>query len=765
MRKQNSYIGSKIERVEDSRFLTGRGTFIGDLTRQGQLHAVVLRSTVAHGKIGRLDFQDALAMPGIVAVITAADIGDPLPVIPSRRPIPSIAPFGQAVIVKDRIRYVGEPLALIVAENQEQAEDARERIEVEVVELPAIVTCQQSLQGDTLLVDEAGSNVAATFTAERGDVDRAFEKAHYVQKGRFSTQRQTALPLECRGLLAEWDDAARTLTMHGAAKLPFFNRRALAGMMGIDEAQVEYVEIDVGGGFGARGEFYPEDFLTAFAARRLKRPVKWLEDRQEHFMAIGHSRECESTLEVAFDKVGTILGVRGEIHTNVGAYMRPNGTTPPRNAAQLLTGPYRTPSIRIQSFSLVSNKTPSGTYRGPGFYESSFFFERLLDKASSALGIDAVDLRRRNLITAAELPHELWVVQPDAGWDPFNYDSGNYPEAFEAALAEANWYEKSGLQGKLVDGRYHGLGVASYVECGGAGPREHVHMRVTKTGRICLSIGSSSVGQGIETIMAQIAADALEVPMGLIEIRHGSTNIIWDGVGSFGSRATVMGGSAITMAAEELLSAFRSFAAERLGVSKEEITFDQDLACSPDNRNVTLAEAGASGLEASATYESTKPTFAYGTAVAHVTVDPGTGSVELIDYVVVDDVGRIINPLTVHGQSIGGAVQGLGGVFGENLAYGDDGQLLVGTLADYQLPHATDYPNLRFITNEDYPSPVNPLGAKGAGEGGIIPVPGAIANAIANALRKYDVQPDKLPLTPPIVWDLIQKSAATASTS
>ncbi len=752
----NRYVGAPIERVEDQRFLTGRGTFVGDLNRTDQLHAVVLRSPIGHGVIKQLDIAEAHRQPGVVVIITAADIPDPIPVIPSRRPIPSIVPFGQPIIANDRVRYVGEPIALVVAQTQAAAEDALDHIQLDIEPLDAVTTCAQAIEGDVLLVESANTNIAATFTAERGDIADAFDAADYVQSGTFATQRQTALPMECRGLLAEWDQAAQTLTMSGAAKLPFFNRRVMANLMGLEEQQVNYIELDVGGGFGARGEFYPEDYLTAFAARTLARPIKWLEDRREHLTATGHSRECDSNLEIAFDSSGRILGVRGNLYTNVGAYMRTNGTTPPRNAAQLLAGPYLVPAIQVYSHAVVTNKTPAGTYRGPGFYECSFFFERLLDKAAKALSIDRCDIRRRNLIPKSAMPFELWPVQPDSGWDPFCYDSGDYEEAFDQALRQSNWTDKTRLQGqRQPDGRYHGLGVASFIECGGSGPMETAAMRFDEQGNVIVALGSSSIGQGIETIMAQIAADNLQVPMQQIEILHGSTSIIWDGVGSFGSRGTVMGGSAVVVAAQNLLDAFTSFASGHLGVDKDDIVYQDGIAKAPDGRYVTFAEAGVAGIDAIGTFESTKPTFAYGTAVAHVAVDPGTGDVELIDYTMVDDVGCAINPLTLHGQTVGATVQGLGGVFGENLAYDDAGQVLVGTLADYQIPHATDYPNIHVTTTTNHPSPNNPLGAKGAGEGGIIPIAGVVANAVANALKDFDIEPDSLPLTPARVWELL----------
>jgi len=562
--------------------------------------------------------------------------------------------------------------------------------------------------------------------------------------------------METRGLLAEWDVKKNRLTVSGAAKLPFFNRRAMAGMMGLPEEAVDYVEFDVGGGFGARGEFYPEDFLVAFAARKFGHPVKWVEDRREHFMAIGHSRETECDIEVAFDRNGTIMGLRGDLYCDIGAYVRPNGTTPVRNVAQFTSGPYRILNVELRAHALVSNKTPAGSYRGPGRFEGCFFMERMLDLAARDLGMDAIDLRRRNLISLGEMPYPLAPVRPNDGFGDTECDSGDYSSTLDRCLAEARWAEKAHLQGKLIDGRNHGLGIACFIEGGASGPREHARIEAESDGSFAVYVGSSALGQGIETIMAQIAADALEAPLERIKIMHGSTTYLPDGFGSYGSRSTVMGGSAILAAAIALQEKFRIAAAKRLDIAADTVTIGEGVASSPDGRRITLAEIPDEKLAADGVFSNSKATYTYGTAVAHVAVDPATGKVEVLDYVVVDDVGRVINPETLHGQVLGAAVQGLGSAFSEELIYDENGQLLVGSLADYLVPLATDYPCVRAVSLEQHPSPNNPLGAKGAGEGGIIPVGAALANAVASALSTVGVEPRELPLTPARVWQLIQ---------
>jgi aerobic carbon-monoxide dehydrogenase large subunit len=752
----NTYIGSPVERVEDLRFLRGKGIYIGDFAREGQMHAAFLRSPVAHGRIRKIDVSAALTRKGVRGVITAADIPSPLPNIPFRRPNPTIAPYAQPVIATDKVRYVGEPVAMVLAQTSELAEDALQAIELEIDPLIAVVERKASLSGTTLLFDSTETNIAATFTSHAGDADSVFRNAPYTRREKFHVQRHTALPMETRGLLAEWHAQAGRLTVHGAAKLPFFNRRALAAMMGLEETAVDYIELDVGGGFGARGEFYPEDFLVAYAARAFGRPVKWIEDRREHFMTIAHSREADADIEIACTRDGDILALRGTIDVDIGAYVRPNGMTPVRNVAQFLCGPYRIANVDVQARALVSNKTPAGTYRGPGRFEGCFFTERLLDIAARELGLERGEIRRRNLLTDKDMPYPLPPVRPNDGFGDTACDSGDYRVTFDRCAQEFGWAEKRHLDGALIDGRYHGVAIGSFIEGGGSGPRENARMQVRPDGTVEVYVGSSAIGQGIETVMAQIAADALGLPMQRIEIMHGSTSYLREGFGSYGSRATVMGGSAIIATANNLLEAFRAAAARRLRVEAEELQIAEGVATAPDGRQLSLAQVAAEeALAVDGTFVNSKATYTYGTAAAHVAVDPGTGQVEVIDYVVVDDVGRIINPETLHGQVVGAIVQGLGATFGEDLKYDSGGQLLVGSLADYPLALATDYPNIRAISLELYPSPNNPLGAKGAGEGGIIPVGGVLANAVASALRPFDVQPNDLPLTPPRIWSLI----------
>ena len=754
-RPTNAFIGSPVERIEDFRFLRGRGQYVDDLARDDLLHAVILRSAVAHGRIRSIDTRVALARPGVRAVITAAEIGAAVPTIPLRQESsPAFKPFEQPVIAHRKVRYVGEPVAAVLADSAAAAEDALEAVAVEIEALLAIVS-SAAATNDVLLFEDAGSNLALALTGVRGDADAAFKGAPYVRRERFSVQRHGAVPMEPRGLLAEWDAAGR-LTVHGAAKVAFINRRMLAKQMGLPESAIRMVENDVGGGFGARGEFYPEDFLIPFAARLTGRPVKWIEDRREHLTATNHARDAECELEIACARDGTILALRGRATTDQGAYIRTNGPTAARNIAQVLSGPYRIPHLRIDVALMVTNKTPSGTYRGPGRYEADFFRERLFDIAVAELGIDRVEFRRRNLIAEAEMPYALATVEP------LNIktetDSGDYRMTLDRCLAEIDWPAKAAMQGKLVDGRYRGTAVGCYLEGGASGPKESARLVLEPDGKVSVYVGSSSIGQGLETVCAQIAADALEVPMHDIKgVFHGSTDHVLEGYGSYSSRSVVMGGNAIVAAAAKLRAEIAAAAAAKLGCAADDIEIDAGTALAPGGRSLPLGNLA--GLSAEAAYASNKRTYSYGAHAAHVAVDPKTGHVELIDYVAVEDVGRIINPLTLHGQAVGAIVQGLGGAFLEHFIYDAEGQLLTGSFADYLLPTAGDFPNIRAVALEEKPSPTNPLGAKGAGEGGIIPVGGVIANAVAAALGSLGVQPRELPLSPPRVWGLIRERA------
>jgi aerobic carbon-monoxide dehydrogenase large subunit len=756
MKPTNALIGSPIERLEDLRFVRGRGEYVDDVTRVGLLHAAILRSSIAHGRIRAIDTAAARALSRVHSIITVADIGSPVPIIPMRlHPLPELQPFLQPVMAHDKVRYVGEPIAMVLAESAAIAEDALAEIAVDIEPLPAATGCGPS---DARLFDAHSTNLALTYKAVKGDAGAAFAEAAYTRRERFAVQRHTALPMEPRGIVAEWDAVLSRLTVWGAAKVAFINRRILAQQIGLPEASIELLENDVGGGFGARGEFYPEDFLIPFAARRVGRPVKWTEDRREHLMAMNHAREAECDIEIACRRDGTILALRGHAAANMGAYLRTNGAVGARNIVQFMSGPYRIPNIDLTVAMWMTNKTPVGTYRGPGRFETDFFRERLFDMVARDLAIDRVEFRRRNLVAAVEMPYALATIAPYEHKDEL--DSGDYQTTLDRCLREIGWREKVELNGKEIDGCYHGLAVGCFVEGGAAGPKETARIVLEPDGAFSVYVGSSAVGQGLETAFAQIAGDALEVPLERIRgVFHGSTAFVSDGYGSYHSRAVVMGGSAILDAAAKLRARIRAEAAGRLHCALEQVELVAgSTAVGPQGASIGFGELAGDGLSAEGAFSNRKHTWSYGAHAVHVSVDPKTGQVRLVDYVAVEDCGRVINPLTLHGQLVGAVVQGLGGAFLEHLQYDEQGQLLTGSLADYLVPTASDFPSIKAQVMGTHPSPINPLGAKGGGEGGIISVGGVVANAVAAALSAFGVEPRALPLTPPNVWQLIESA-------
>jgi carbon-monoxide dehydrogenase large subunit len=741
-------IGRSQHRAEDLRFLKGAGSFIDDLQRDGMLHAVILRSSVAHGRIRRIDASAARAAPGVHAVVTAEDIGE-VPVIPLRLAnLPEFKSYLQPVIAGDKVRYVGEPIAVVVAQSQALAEDALAMVEIDIERLPALPDRRAAVAGEPALFDGI-SNRAVRYSASFGDADAAFTTAEYTRTERFRCHRLTGLPLETRGQIAEWDAAGRKLTVFGATKVLFFNRRTLAPMLGVGEDAIDMIEVDVGGGFGVRGEFYPEDFLIPFVARRVGRPVKWIEDRREHLLATNHSREVECELALACTRDGVILGMRGHVFADMGAYIRTNGGVVPAKAAQFLPGPYRIKNVALTVEAFVTSKTPVGTLRAPGRFEANFFRERMFDMVARDLNLDPTEFRRKNLIREAELPFHTGKLVP---YEPeTEFDTGDYHATFERALGEIGWAEKQPLQGRLIEGRYHGLAAVPFVESGGSG-KENARLEIEVDGSISVYVGSSVLGQGLETTLAQVAADTLKLPFERIRILHGSTTYLREGFGTFASRSMVVGGSAVMDGCSNLIAAIRAAATERLGFPNEEIAIADGFVTAGAKR-ASLAQFA--GLQAEGSFATTTRTYSYGAHACHVAVDARTGQVQIVDYVAIEDVGVAINPHIVHGQAIGALVQGLGGVFLDQIVYDQDAQMLNASLADYLVPVATDFSNVRAITLELRRSKTNPLGAKGAGEGGMVAVAATTANAVAAALAPLGVELRDLPLSPSQIWRLV----------
>ena len=770
-----TYIGAPVRRAEDIRFLTGRATFIDDVKLPGMLHAAVLRSPHAHARILAVDAADALKLPGVACVLTFADLPAGVKPIPLRMyALEGLDRFLQYPLTRNKVAYVGEPVALAVAADRYAAEDAVDAVRVEYEPLEAAADVDAALRGRVVVHEEQGVNVAGGHDIEIGDVDRAFREAEYTRKEVLRVHRHTGNPMETRGLAASHDPGRNELTVWGPTKVPHFNRGVLSSLLGLPEHRIHFVEPDVGGGFGIRGEFYPEDFLVPFAAMKLGRPVKWIEDRREHLMAANHSREVRCELEVAARRDGTLLGMRARIHGDMGAYIRTHGGLVPASTAAVLPGPYRIPAYEAHVRCVMTNKMGVGTYRAPGRYESCYFRERMLDMVAADLDMDPIELRRKNLIRPEEIPYELGPTRPGIASTVF--DSGDYPRALEHALERFGYDALRPLQGSLQDGRYHGVGIGWFVKNTGLGPSEGARIAVTGPESVAVYLGIATLGQGHETVMAQICADGLGVPMEWVTVFHGSTDLMPYGGGTYSSRGTVMAGNAVHLTAAALKGKLLQLAARRLETEPGGLELRSGLvhAAGTDRALLGLGEllemtrlgkvsgGGAPGLEATEYFHTDRLTYTYGGHLAHVAVDPETGQVEILRYLVLEDVGRCVNPLLVHGQALGAAAQGIGGTLLEELAYDEDGQLLTTTLLDYPLPSSTEIPPMESIVTEYSPSPLNPLGVKGAGEGGIVACGAALANAVSHALSSLGVQVRNLPLTPDRVRTLIRETGKDA---
>ena len=745
---------------------------MADVQRPHTLHLAIVRSPHAHARVGSVDTATARRGPGVVAVVSFADLPElarPIPMRMNERG--QMGRFLQHPLAHDKVRYAGEPVAAVLAADRYLAEDAVADVGVQYEPLPAVVdTRAAAAPGAPLLFEVEGTNTVASFAVACGDVERALQGADLVVRETFYVQRHAGVPLETRGALAEWDAGRAVLTMWGMTKVPHVNRRILAEHAGLPEHRVRFVSSDVGGAFGVRGELYPEDFLVALLAIRTGRPVRWIEDRREHLQAANHSREQHHDIAIGLRRDGTILAVHDRFWNDMGAYVRTHGATVPNNTAAYLPGPYRIAHYRAEATCVVTNKTPAGTYRAPGRFEATFVRERIVDVAARALGMDPADVRRRNLVPAEAMPYDLGTTTHGTS---VVYDSGDFPRLFEWALDRVDYaaLRREQAQARRA-GRHVGIGLAYVVEKSGLGPWESARVLVDGSGAVVVHSGTPSVGQGVETVFAQVCADVLGVRYEDVTVRHGDTEALPDSVGAFGSRGTVMGGNAVQGAAERVRDKVLAVAARLLeahpadlelrdgavhvrGVADRALTLREIARAAGVGR--ALAAGTEPGLEALHYYEQGgKMTYGHGLHLAVVEVDTETGVPRLLRYVVAYDVGRAINPMLVEGQLVGGLAQGIGAALHEELAYDESGQLTAGTLMEYHLPAAADMPPLEIWVREEDPSPTNPLGVKGAGEDGIVAAGGAVANAVADALAPLGVQIRALPLRPARLRELIR---------
>jgi len=776
------YFGAAVRRREDPRFLRGDGRFVDDVALSGLLHAAFLRSPHAHARLVGLRTESARAMPGVAGVFTFDDLAPwlkPLPLFGA--PPPGLAAAirfelrqaPQYALCRDRARYVGEAVAMVVADSRARAEDALERIEADWEPLPVVADMVAATEpGSPLVHADWGTNVAVGFTHAIGDADRAFAGADIVFTETFEIQRYVGMPLETRGVIAQWDRRDETLTTWNSTQVSHFVQQGLVAALDLPPHRVRVIAPDLGGGFGTKASGYAEDVLVPLAARALGRPVKWIEDRREHLVSAAHARHQTHRISLAARRDGTILAVRDRIWLDLGAY-NVWGIVLPYNTVAHLLGPHRVRDLSVEVHGVVTHKTPNAPYRGAGRPETVFAMDRAVDGLARQLGIDAAEIRRRNYLTAAELPWDLGMPYRDG--NPLVYDSGDFRAVLDAALEAAGYGAFRAEQPALrAGGRWPGIGISGYVEGTAVGPFEGARVTLDLAGHAVVATGAVSSGQGHETAFAQICADALGIPLEHVRVVGGDTAAVPFGVGTFASRSGVTAGNSIADAAAAVRAKVVTAAAALLEAAEADIEVEDGrvsvrgapATAVPLARVVqaaipTFARPGVASADFDAVAYHHVPTVTYASAVhvAQVEVDPDTGAVRLLRYVVAHDCGKVINPIIVDGQVHGGVAQGVGGALFEEIAYDGQGQLLSGTLMDYVVPRADDLPAIECVHLE-YPSPRNPLGIKGLGEGGAISPPAAIANAIDDALAPLGVRVTATPALPARVRALIARRSS-----
>jgi carbon-monoxide dehydrogenase large subunit len=750
-------IGQSVGRLEDLALVTGMGRFVADMSLPFQLHMRLVRSPVAHGHLLGIDVTAALAIPGVVAVWTSQDIAD-VPPVDFRDPsAETLLPYRQHILARERVRYVGEPVAAVFATDAYIAEDAAQAVQLEIDPLPVLISASdppgEFVQGRT--------TEATVLRHSYGDIGRAFAEAHATVELELALGRHSAVPMETRGAIGAYDPGTDMLRLYGAAKVPHRNRDTLCKMLGRSPNSLHLHELHVGGGFGVRGELYPEDILVLVAAMRLQRPIKWIEDRKEHLVAANHSRQQLHRARLAVDRDGLILGIDDEFFHDQGAYIRTHGARVMDRTLWSISGPYRVPAYRGVGHFRLTNKTPAATYRAPGGWESTFVRERLLDVAAVKLGIDAAEIRRRNLLSADQMPYRRKYDQP--GVETQVLDSGDYPLLLKRALAVVKYDElKQEVARRRSAGEIVGIGMSVFFDESGRGPSDGARATVDITGGVELVTGGASVGQGFETVMAQICAEAIGVDYRRVRVIHGQTDRIAHGIGAHASRATVLTGNAVHATAMKLREKILSFAsdllqapASNLDIKDGQVTAQGAVGASISLASLAQRVAPGSpilggrdpGLTAEGWYNTDKLAFAYGVHIALVSLDKETGAISIERYVVAQEVGRAVNPMLVEGQVRGGWMQGIGGALYEEFVYSEAGDPLAASLADYLIPTVQEAPRLEVLITEDVPSPANPLGLRGAGEGGINGVGATLANAIEDALQQVGTV-TSLPISP-----------------
>jgi carbon-monoxide dehydrogenase large subunit len=766
------YFGKRIRRFEDPRLLVGNGAFLEDQRLPNMLHAAFVRGPYAHATLNDVPVE-AGQVPGVVAIFTAADFD--LKPTPTVIPHPAYRPCSQLPLARDKVRFVGEPIAIVVAETRYAAEDGAAAIaaELDLEPLDPVPNAAAALApGAPILHASLGDNLAATFDVAVGDVDAAFAQAAHVVKGRFTVQRYTGMPIETRGVLATVDPISDRYIIWSSTQWPHTVRAALSQSLGVPEHRIRVIAPDLGGGFGVKQDISPEETIVPLVAARLGRPVRWIETRREHFFCTAHSREQDHEIELALDEQGIILGLRALVTADLGAYTRGLGVLCPSITAGSLLGPYRIQHYLATVRCALTNKAPAGAYRGAGAPEAVFALERSMDKAARELGIDPAEIRRRNFIQPEQFP---WDTGLGTAQLPVVYDSGEYEAGLDRALELADyagWREKQAAA--RAEGRYVGIGVASYVLLGGLGPYESAEVRVDPGGDVVIVTGAHAHGQGTDTALAQIAADELATTPDRITVRHGDTDTIPHGIGTYASRNAVVAGGAVTVAARQVRAKALKLAAHLLEATEDDLELIDGafrVRGAPE-RSLSLGELAAAAapdrplppemepdLAALHYFQAPLPTFASGTQVAIVEIDPATGEVTILDYVSISDAGPRINPTVVDGQIQGGIAQGIGGALMEEILYDEEAQPF-GSFLDYAIPRSTDIPDVR-QDHLETPSPLNPLGVKGLGEGGTLAPPAVLAAAVEDALAPLGVEVTRTPMTASTVWKLIRSATGS----
>ncbi|MGE0576857.1 MAG: xanthine dehydrogenase family protein molybdopterin-binding subunit [Reyranella sp.] len=768
------FVGRSMLRREDLRLLTGQGQFVADLAIPGTLHAVFVRSPVAHGHIRSIEVAAAAAMPGVVHVLNGADLHRLAPPVagaqlslPGKWRTQVQYKFHvpqQPMLAVDKVRHVGEAVAVVLAETRDQAQDAAERVAVDIEPLAAMVDPAAALAPDAAIIHEAfATNLIGEFAIEKGQVAAALSAAPFTLRRRFYTHRYAGIPLECRGVIAAYDKRTSAVTIWSATQVVHSVRREAAAVLGLPEARVRCVALDVGGGFGTKGHVYPEELLIPLLARLAGRPVRWIEERQEHLLCSCHSRDQVHEVEVGFDRDGRVVSFRDAFMVDCGAW-NPIGAAIAYNTAVHLLGPYRIANFAAAARIVATNKVPNAPYRGAGRPEAAFAMERTMDLIARTLDLEPTEVRRRNMIRPEEMPYAMGLPYRDG--EPIVYDSGDFPGGLDKALQAMGGLPafRERQRKARAAGRHLGLGVASYVEGTGVGPFESATVRIESTGSIFVTSGACSQGQGMETIFTQVVADAWSVDPQDVVIALGDTSLIAIGGGTIASRSTVNLSGAIHHASERLRAKVFAIAANLMecapadlelragkvgvvGAPGMEVTLASVAKAAAPGWDHRRPEGMDAGLEETFYWQPPTVTWANATHLALVEVDIASGRIDIEQYVVAHDCGVVINPMLVDGQVVGGTIQGIGGTLFEEFVYDREGQLLTGSLMDYALPRASDSPAIRLL-HQTSPSPLNPLGVKGVGEGGAIAPPAAIANAVCDALSMYRAEFNATPIKP-----------------